>query len=190
MNVQAGLAADAFDVQPDVARGALKQVRESGRAALGELHATVALLRDGRTATSAAPLPTLDRLAELVDRTAGAGVDVTLHRDTGDRPLPAVVELTLYRIVQEALTNVIRHAHARYAAISVVRNGDALAVEIVDDGEVSGPGPASPAGPAGGFGLVGMEERAAAVRGHVEHGPRSGGGFAVRAVLPVEGTPA
>jgi signal transduction histidine kinase len=191
MNVQAGLAADAFDVQSDVARGALKQVRESGRAALGELDATVALLRDGRTASpTTTPLPTLDRLAELVNRTAGAGVDVTLRRDTGDRPMPAVVELTAYRIVQEALTNVIRHADARHAAVSVIRDGDALVVEIADDGSVDVAGPASPTGPAGGFGLVGMEERAAVVGGHVEHGPRPGGGFAVRAVLPLEGTPA
>jgi signal transduction histidine kinase len=185
MNVQAGLAADAFDRQPDVARGALKQVRESGREALGELHATVALLRDGRT-TSTTPAPTLDRLGDLVDRTATAGVDVTLHRDTGDRPLPAVVELTVYRIVQEALTNIIRHTNARHAAVSVARDGDVLAVEITDDGTVDAAG--SSPGATGGFGLVGMEERVSAVGGQIEHGPQLGGGFAVRAMLPLEGT--
>jgi signal transduction histidine kinase len=97
-----------------------------------------------------------------------------------------VIELTAYRIVQEALTNVIRHAGARHAAVSVVRDGAALVVEISDDGTV-GSTPSAPS--AGGFGLVGMEERVAAIGGHIEHEPRPGGGFVVRAVLPLDGTP-
>jgi len=186
MNVQAGLAADAFDARPDLARGALAQVRASGREAVQELHAVVGVLRDDGANGSTLPAPRLSQLDELVERTAAAGLNVTLHRQTGEQSLPAVVELATYRIVQEALTNVIRHAGARHTVVSVIRENSAVVVEVADDG-TAGDG-AAPAGvPTRGFGLVGMGERAAAIGGTVEHGPRPEGGFRVRAVLPVDG---
>jgi len=183
MNVQAGLAADAFDSRPDLARGALAQVRASGREALQELHAVVAVLRDDRASGAPLPTPRLSQLDELVERTAATGLTVTLRRETGEQSLPAVVELATYRIVQEALTNVIRHAAARHTDVSVIRANGAVVVEVTDDGTTAGNG----GRPAGGFGLVGMAERAAAIGGTVEHGRLPGGGFRVRAVLPVDG---
>ncbi|MFI8091047.1 sensor histidine kinase [Streptomyces sp. NPDC086080] len=178
MTVQAGLALDAFDTRPEVARAAMRQVRASGKDAVRELRATVGVLRadDG---APAAPAPRLDELTELVERVRATGLDVTLHVDAGT--VPHLVELAAYRIAQEALTNVIRHARARHAAVSVGRaagdDGDRLTVEVTDDGIADG-------GPGEGFGLVGMRERAAAVGGRVEAGPVPGGGWRVRAELP------
>jgi signal transduction histidine kinase len=200
MNVQAGLAADAFDTRPDLARRAIGQVRASGREALAELHATVALLRDDRDAP-VDPAPRVAELDLLAARASSADLAVTVERD-GVGDLPPMVELAAYRIAQEAVTNVIRHARARHAQVSVHRDDDHLVVEVTDDGR----GPAAAGAHAGdeaeapaaagadddahaarGFGLIGMQERAAAVGGRVAHGPRDGGGFRVRAVLPLGG---
>ncbi|MGP4110284.1 sensor histidine kinase [Streptomyces sp. 4N509B] len=206
MTVQAGVALDALDRRPELARSALRQVRASGREAVRELRATVAVLREGDepgpdaatgdgpskrtgtgTGTGTGPTPRLDHLPELVERTVGAGdrLRVTLDTATGDRPFPAAVELAAYRIVQEALTNVLRHAHARHAAVTVraAAGGGPLTVEVVDDGTNDAPA-ASP-----GFGLLGMRERAAAVGGTLVHGHVPGGGFRVRAELPVAELP-
>src|SRR5829696_6395913 len=155
MNVQAGLAADAFDARPDLARGALAQVRASGREAVRELHAVVGVLRADGANGSTLPAPRLSQLEELVERTAAAGLAVTLHRQTGEQALPAVVELAAYRIVQEALTNVIRHAHARHTLVSVIREDGSVVVEVTDDG-TTGDGAGSAGGPVGGCGLIGM----------------------------------
>jgi signal transduction histidine kinase len=146
----------------------------------------VALLRDASVAESAAPAPTLDGLAELAEGARRAGVAVTLTRDTDGVEVPAVVEVTAYRIVQEALTNVIRHANAEHAHVVVAVDGDALVVDVCDDGRPHGPAPPPP-GPGGGFGLIGMSERTAALDGYVELGPVAGGGFRVHAVLPLGG---
>ncbi|MEO3750873.1 histidine kinase [Streptomyces sp. B6B3] len=191
MTVQAGVALDALDRRPELARSALRQVRASGREAVRELRATVTVLRDddsreGAEASAAEPAPGLDQLEELVDRMAAGRLRVTLDAETGDRALPPVVELAAYRIVQEALTNVLRHANARQATVAVRQPGPgpgrgSLLVEVVDDGRGTG----ARDGAGGGFGLVGMRERAAAVGGTLECGPAPGGGFRVRAELPV-----
>ena len=197
VNVQTGVAVAAFDQRPDAARAALASARASSRDALRELRATVALLRDAAPGDSIDPAPRLGQLDELVARTNGAGLSVSLHRETGGRELPAVVELATYRIVQEALTNVIRHADADAAAVSVTCGSDAGVVEATDDGTGAGDHRPRPlvadssrsAGP-GGYGLTGMAERAAAIGGRVQWGPVPGGGFRVHAVLPVaEGPP-
>ncbi len=196
VNVQTGVAVAAFDQRPDAARAALVQARASSREALQELRATVALLRDAAPGDPTDPAPRLGQLDELVARTNGAGVSVSLHRNTGGRELPAVVELAAYRIVQEALTNMIRHADAGAAAVSVTCDGDTVVVEVSDDGTGTGdrhlrlhaadsPGSAG----SGGYGLTGMAERAAAIGGRVQWGPVPGGGFRVHAVLPVDGGP-
>jgi len=190
MNVQAGVAIDAFDVRPDVAKRALKQVRASGREALQELRATVAVLRgDDSAKDPARPAPDTGQLEELVELSQSAGLQVTLELKTGGEDLPSVVELAAYRIVQEALTNVIRHANASHAAVTVARDHDSLVVEVVDDGVVSnGRAPDERDGTSReGYGLAGMAERATAIGGRVEHGPAAGGGFRVYAVLPLVG---
>jgi signal transduction histidine kinase len=190
VNVQMGVAVAAFDTRPDAARDALREARTSSREALQELRATVALLRDADADKATKPAPRLSQLDDLVESAGRAGVTVALHRQTGPGDLPAVVELTAYRIVQEALTNVARHAGAVAAAVWVTRDGDTVRVEITDDGVGVGvdADPGRHAGRADpGHGLVGMAERAAALGGRVEHGPVPGGGFRVRATLPVAG---
>jgi signal transduction histidine kinase len=193
VNVQMGVAVAAFDTQPDTARRALVQARASSKEALHELRATVALLRDSSPTNPSTPAPRIAQIDELADTARAAGVAVTIHDHTTDQQLPAAVELAAYRIVQEALTNVIRHADADHAAVSLTHDHHGLVVEIVDDGSAGArPGP-STRGPidqngAGradsGHGLVGMTERAAVLGGSVEHGPGPAGGFRVRAVLP------
>ncbi|EPH43536.1 sensor histidine kinase [Streptomyces aurantiacus] len=181
MTVQAAVALDAFDARPELARGAMRQVRDSGKQAVRELRATVTVLRepDGE---AAAPAPGLDRLPELVGRFAGSRVRVTLRQRNGDAGrITPMAGLAAYRIVQEALTNVVKHSSARHAAVAVDCRGGRLVVEVVDDGAPSTIVP-------GGFGLIGMCERATAVGGTVEYGPVAGGGFRVQAVLPAQDT--
>jgi signal transduction histidine kinase len=186
VNVQMGVAVAAFDADPEAARNALRQARASSRDALRELRATVALLRDASMKESASPAPTLMGLHELAERAQQTGVSVTLTDDTHGRQLPGVVDVTVYRIVQEALTNVIRHTDAEHAHVVVAVEDDALVVDVCDDGRPQGRATPS-SGPNQGFGLIGMTERAAALDGRVEFGPVAGGGFRVHAVLPLGG---
>ncbi|GHC89859.1 two-component sensor histidine kinase [Streptomyces flavofungini] len=179
MTVQAGLALDALDKRPEVARTAMRQVRASGKEAVRELRATVGMLREGQGEAGKEPAPRLEQLGELAQRVRGTGAEVSLHRDTGGRALPQVVELAAYRIIQEALTNVIKHARAQHAAVSVAVVGDVLVVEVTDDG------PPGDGAITNGYGLIGMRERAASVGGSVEAGPVPGEGWRVRAVLPL-----
>ncbi|WP_405801349.1 sensor histidine kinase [Streptomyces sp. NBC_01506] len=188
MTVQAGVALDALDVRPEVSRKAMRQVRESGREAVRELRATVTVLRE-RDEEPTAPLPGIDRLGELAEPFEGSGVELVMRQEGELDGLPPMAELAVHRIVQEALTNILRHSGARRAAVSVVRHDDRLTVEIVDDGKAAGAGRTGGAdreraGPGGGFGLLGMRERAAAAGGGVEYGPVPGGGFLVRAWVP------
>ncbi|WNF31209.1 histidine kinase [Streptomyces sp. C11-1] len=185
MTVQAGVALDALDTAPEVSRRAMTQVRSSGKEAVRELRATLSVLRE---AESTAPAPRLDQLDELVAGVEAGGVRVSLRRDTGGAGVPAVVEAIAYRIVQEALTNVVRHSAATHAAVSVTRTGPRLSVEVVDDGPPVPPPPDPPGAGAAdqGFGLIGMRERAVSVGGSVTYGPDPGGGFRVHAELPAE----
>lgn len=211
VNVQMGVAVAAFDTQPDTARDALVQARASSKEALQELRATVALLRDssaGGSPDSPAPAPGIGQIEELADTARAAGITVTVHDQTSGLDLPAAVELAAHRIVQEALTNVIRHAGAGNAAVSL--SGDdrgSLVVEVTDDGSATlspksplqpeperRPGPERPGDdPKGerrqadaGYGLVGMTERAVVLGGRLDYGPLPSGGFRVRAELPIE----
>ena len=173
INVQAGVALHLFDERPEQARTALANIKEASRDALQELRSALDVLRYG---DERAPAPGLGELDRLVDGVRAGGLDVRTEI-TGDVvPLPTAVDLAAYRIVQEALTNVTRHAGAHHATVRV-RYADPLLVEVVDDGRG---GAAVP-----GNGLVGMRERAAALGGDVEIGPRPGGGFGVRASLPL-----
>jgi signal transduction histidine kinase len=182
VTVQMTAAAAAFDTDPGTARQALHQARASSRAAMEELRATVALARHD---PSLAPAPDLDRVAELAGPLRAAGMQVTVHDDHDLVDVSGAVALAAYRVVQEALTNVVRHSDARHVEVSLRPGSGGLVVEVVDDG-TAGPGRA-PAPPVGGFGLIGMAERVRAVGGHVEHGHLPDSGFRVRAVLPTTG---
>ncbi|MDN3263563.1 sensor histidine kinase [Streptomyces sp. CSDS2] len=188
VNVQAGVAAHVMDKRPDQAKEALAHVREAGRSALNELRATVGLLRqsdDPEAPTE--PAPGLSRLTELAATFRNAGLPVEVARTDRPGELPAAVDLAAYRIVQEALTNVRKHAGpAARAEVSVVRAGPHLEVTVLDDG-AGGPGAPEDGG---GHGLLGMRERVTALGGTLTTGPRPGGGFRVHAILPVHPTAA
>ncbi|MFB7657833.1 MULTISPECIES: sensor histidine kinase [unclassified Streptomyces] len=186
VNVQAGVASHVMDKRPDQAKEALAHVREASRSALDELRATVGLLRQsGDPEAPTEPAPGLDRLDELVDTFHHAGLPVEVARADQGTELPAAVDLAAYRIIQEALTNVRKHAGQRAKAeVSVVRVGPNIEVTVLDDGTGDGGGDGT-APDSGGHGLLGMRERVTAVRGTLTTGPRYGGGFRVHAILPV-----
>jgi signal transduction histidine kinase len=180
ISVQAGVALHLMDEQPEQARTALTAIRQASRESLGELRSVLELLRHGEDGAPRAPAPGLEALDALVERTSAAGLPVTVEVTGTARPLPAAVGLAAYRIVQEALTNVTRHAGR--PATATVRLGyapDQLTVEVTDDG----PGAEDTTGT--GSGLLGMAERAAALGGQLDAAPRPDGGFRVTARLPV-----
>lgn len=179
MVVQAEGGRAAATKQPEVAAQALATIAETGRDALGEMRRLVAVLRHGvEGSDDYAPSPTLAELTEMTDRT-GATVAVSGTR----RDLPATVELTAYRIVQEALTNALKHAGpGAHPRVALAYDPDALRIEVVD----SGTGP-NRTGDGHGNGLRGMRERVSALGGTFEAGPGSAGGFVVRAALPLAG---
>ncbi|MFJ3755777.1 sensor histidine kinase [Streptomyces sp. NPDC090080] len=186
VNVQAGVAAHVMDKRPDQAKEALAHVREASRSALNELRATVGLLRQsGDPEAPTEPAPGLHRLEELADTFRNAGLRVEVARADQGTTLPAAVDLAAYRIIQEALTNVRKHAGPEAKAeVSVVRVGPHIEVTVLDDGP--GEGAESAATEGGGHGLLGMRERVTALRGTLTTGPRYGGGFRVHAILPVK----
>jgi signal transduction histidine kinase len=200
--IQAGVAEEAldrFEADPEPAREAVRAIRASSREAMAELKATVTMLREG--AAPRGPLPGLDQLEELVDMARSAGVRVELAVSGVARPLPPAVDLTAYRIVQESLTNVLRHAGAASATVRVCYRPDAVEVQVDDDGWGSGrPPPGAAGAPTGataaapgarftGHGLAVMAERAAAVGGQLVAGPGSARGFRVHARLPLREAP-
>ncbi|MGN9817507.1 sensor histidine kinase [Streptomyces sp. SD11] len=193
-NAQATVAAHLFDTRPEQTRKSLGELVETTGHALDELRATVGLLRQsGDKAAPAEPAPGLSRLPSLVESFHRAGLEVSVHQDGTARPLPPGVDLTAYRIVQEALTNVTKHSGTRSARVRLVWNRDHVTVTVADDGggtldDGGGtravPG-ASADRPPPGFGLIGMRERATAVGGHLLAGRRAEGGFLVSARLPL-----
>jgi len=183
--IQAGVAEDALDRLegcPEPAREAVRAIRGSSRQAMAELKATVTALREGDAPRD--PLPGLNQLEELVGMATSAGVRVELEVSGERRPLPAAVDLTAFRIVQESLTNVLRHARAGSATVRVRYGPKALQLEVDDDGV--GAAPTAAAG-GGGHGLAVMAERAAAVGGRLQAGPGAARGFRVDAWLPLDG---
>jgi signal transduction histidine kinase len=180
IGVQAGVAAEAMADSPAEAQAALRTIRETSREALVELRATVGLLRESSERAPRSPAPRLSRLDELVRMAAGAEVDVEVSVSGTPRPLPAIVDLTAYRIIQESLTNVLRHAGASLARVSIQYGRDEVVVQVEDDGRGRGNGAGQ------GYGVTGMRERALAVGGRLEAGPAPspGRGFRVRATLP------
>jgi signal transduction histidine kinase len=162
--------------EPRASAGA---IAELGRDAMAELHRTLELLRGGDELAERAPQPALSDLQQLADQSRGGGLDVELAIEGAVRALPASLELCAYRIVQEALTNVRRHAGDAHTAVRVRFGNDSLVVSIEDDGVAD-----SAAAKSAGHGLRGMRERAAMLGGAVSAGPREEGGYRVSAVLP------
>jgi signal transduction histidine kinase len=183
LNVQAGVAGDVIDDDPEQAKAALRTIREQSRAAMSELKATVGLLRAGATDAPRTPAPGLAQLDGLLRMARGAGMEVELSVSGTERPLPGAIDLTAYRILQESLTNVVRHARASAARVLIRYQPEAIVIQVDDNG----PGPVHAANGAGSYGMVGMRERAAAVSGTLSAGPRPGGGFRVHARLPTGG---
>ncbi|MFL6126527.1 sensor histidine kinase [Actinophytocola sp.] len=181
MGVQAGAARRALDRDPDFAREALRTVEQTARTAIGELRGLLGVLR-AEDAEQPAPThsssPGLDEVAELVASARAAGLSVR-HGVAGEpRPVSDGVALSAYRVVQEALTNVVKHAGARSAEVRERYLANALEVEVTDDGR------GHDQTEEGGFGLVGMRERIAVHGGELEAGPRRDAGYRVRATLP------
>ncbi|WP_280885705.1 sensor histidine kinase [Streptomyces sp. LBL] len=178
INVQAGVGLALLDTDPEQARTALSTIKAASKEALGEVRQVLGTLRTPGDAPRA-PAPGLDRLPELVEQAAGAGLTVEV-----DGPPPRLApgtDLAAFRIVQEALTNVVRHSGSRHARVRLDHDAGALRLRIDDDGPATG----ADAGGSGN-GLAGMRERAAALGGTIEAGPRADGGFRVLAVLPLQ----
>lgn len=184
ISVQAGVGAHLLDRDPEQARAALAAISEASREALQELRATLGVLRQVDEPEPRQPTPGLGRLEDVVAGTRATGLDVQVDVRGDVRDLPTGVDLAAYRIIQEALTNVIRHARATRAQVAVTYGNDEIVVEVADDGVGTPPG----ARPGGGNGIAGMRERAAALGGSFEVGGAAGGGFRVVARLPLSGT--
>ena len=175
MTIQAAAAGDAFDSRPAQVREALQAIEDTGRETLTELRRLLGRVRPDEAFAPAPGLASLDALAE---RVRGAGLAVEL---TGDRPqaLPPSIDVSAYRIVQEALTNTLKHAGATTARVHVEQRNGALVIDVVDDGRGA-------TSVTEGRGLVGMRERTAAFGGDLQTGPAPGGGFKVHARIPLE----
>lgn len=184
INLQAGVALHVDDGIPDPTREALQTIKAASKEALVELRSILGVLRhaDDGDAAPRAPAPGLATVNELVVRAQAAGVDVTLTIDVDPSDLPRSVDMAAYRIIQEALTNVARHADPPVATVAVHRSDDTLVLSITDVG--TGHRRSDPL-PSGGNGLPGMRERAASAGGTIVAGPRLGAGFAVEARLPI-----
>ncbi|MEU7020042.1 histidine kinase [Streptomyces sp. NPDC046203] len=201
INIQAGMAGYVFESAPGTARTALDTISSTSQEGLNELRRMLTLLRSEAESEAAAwdaPMPGLAQLPDVAARVRSAGVPVALTTTGTPRPLAPGAELCAYRVVQEALTNVLKHARPARATVLVVYAPDHLSITITDDGHrdrdrdhVGHGGHRDPAnvGARPGHGLIGMRERARLYGGNVDAGPRAEGGFAVRLRLPVaEGT--
>ena len=185
VTVQAGVGKRLMARRPEAASGALESIEMIGRTAQEELRVVLGLLReDGIGDTELSPAPRLADLKELADTVRASGTPVELRMpDLGDQLSPAL-ELTVYRVVQEALTNVVKHAPGAPATVDVAVCGKDIRIEVTDGGSPAGHGCGTGFLP--GHGIVGMRERVAAFGGSLDAGPRPGGGFRVLAEVPAE----
>ncbi|MGC9665215.1 sensor histidine kinase [Planosporangium sp. 12N6] len=178
--IQAGMGRRVIDSQPDEARKALAAIEETGRDTLAALRRMLGTLRRADAGPGSAPLdptPGLADLDRLTERTRDAGVDVEVRSVGERRPLPPDVDLSAFRIIQEAVTNVVRHAGTRRCQVVVAQRPDELSIEVTDDGRGGAVG--------AGYGIPGMRERVSLLGGEFAAGPRPEGGFRVAARIPV-----
>jgi signal transduction histidine kinase len=203
INVQAGVALHLMDEQPGQSRSALQAIKQASNDALGELRSVLDVLRQGDERPPRAPAPGLADLRDLVAGAGATGLEVRTRVEGTPRPVPAGVDLAAFRIVQEALTNVTRHAGPASATVLLGYGSDDLTVQVDDDGrgpaaDVEGmesafgrrSGDSDRQDRRSGNGILGMRERVAALGGELAAGPRPGGGFRVTARLPLgDGAP-
>src|SRR3954447_20938171 len=180
MVLQAGAAEQVLATAPERARASLVTIQDAGREAIVELRRMLGLLRDPVADASLAPQPSVDRLDALLEQVRAAGLPVELTVEGEPRRLPPGIDRSAYRIVQEGLTNTLKHAGPAHASVRLRYGERALELEVLDDGR----GVVGTSG--GGFGLTGMSERAALCGGVLAADARPGGGYALRARLPLE----
>jgi signal transduction histidine kinase len=186
MVVQAGGAERVLTRDPAAASAALRAIQTTGRQALSEMTRLVGILRDADEEIGLAPQPGLADLPALVEQSRAAGIRIDLRAEGDPRPLAPGVELAVYRVAQEALTNIRKHASSAHATVRIKYAAAEISVEIrnspADASTTGGPGE-------GGHGLVGMRERVAIYDGHLDAGPLPDGGFRVSARIPAEAQP-
>ncbi|MDX6408336.1 MAG: hypothetical protein QOE13_1407 [Gaiellaceae bacterium] len=187
ISVHAGVALHVLEDQPDKAAEALAAIKSASADALSELREILGMLRLAGDSQGGPGVPGLERLDALVDSTTAAGVPTELRVIGRRRPLPAAVDLTAFRIVQEALGNVLRHAGPARAVVTIAYEREALVIEVEDNGSRDAIEGRRSAG--SGSGIAGMRQRALVVGGEVEASPGPDGGFRVGARLPVLGRP-
>jgi signal transduction histidine kinase len=183
--VQSGVGAHVADIRPEEVGKALAAIEATSRGALEELRRLLGVLRhDNEVQASLTPVPGLANLESLLAEVGKAGLAVRLRVEGVPLQLPAGVDLSAYRIVQEALTNVVKHAGPARAQVTIGYRGQEVTVEVIDDGRGAVP-PAGDGRMGSGHGLIGMRERVAAFGGDLQVGPCPGGGFRVAARLPL-----
>lgn len=183
INVQAGVAVHHLDTDPEKSRAALATVRRTGKQALGELRSSLGVLRDTDAAPPRAPSPGLSDIDQLVAATREAGLTIQLEQHGDLEAIPPDVELAAYRVIQESLTNVTRHAGAAVVTVTIERRPGELLLRVDDDGR------GSDGVPDGSHGIIGMRERLRALGGRLDAGPRPEGGFRVEGRMPVRELP-
>jgi signal transduction histidine kinase len=179
MVIQAGAAEDLLDRDPRAAREPLQAVQRTGQQAVAELGHLLGLLRSDTQPGDLLPQPGVAQLPELVAQVRGAGLTVTFDVVGIARDVPPGIDVALYRLAQEALTNVLKHARGARASVVLRYDEDAVALSVHDEGRAA----VTPSGQ--GHGLIGMRERVALYGGTLAAGPRDGTGWAVDAVLPL-----
>jgi len=184
IRVQSGVALNLNQQLPEQARAALAAVKQASKDALRELRSTLDILRQDGEPAPRSPTPLLARLGDLLAQASAPELEVRVETEGTACPLPVGVDVASYRIVQEALTNVTRHAGPATAIVHITYGERDLTVQVDDDGR----GPGTGQQPASGKGIIGMRERVTALGGELYAGQRPGGGFRVRAQLPINGT--
>ncbi|MER7364020.1 sensor histidine kinase [Nonomuraea wenchangensis] len=190
INVQSGVTAHVLDKRPEVAREALRTIEQTSSRALREMRAILGVLRDDDDDGERVPYPGLGQIGELTAKARAAGLDVEVEESAPGTPLPSAVGGAAYRIVQESITNVVRHVGPTRVTVALDPGIESLEIRVTDEGRRAAPGrhPGTP-GPAGpGHGIAGMRERCRLLGGELDAGPTPDGGFEVRARLPLAPT--
>jgi len=182
MIVQAGAARTVVERDPDQAVLALRRIEDTGRFGMAEMRRLIGVLKADDEQAELMPQPGLAQLDDLLETVRSTGLPVEAVTEGTPRPLPPGVDFTAYRVVQEGLTNVLKHAGVAHARATVRYEDDAIAVEVADDGRGAVVGPNGTPG----HGLIGMRERVAVFDGTLETGARAGGGFVLRARIPLD----